>query len=853
MASAERMYEAARQLGTGFLLAMTPEYSVQPFPENVEDMVLRFRNHPNQFRQNGKVVLSGYCGASMFPPAIERLKAAGVPVCLVPNVFFPRFAYRPNSEMFAREFAATPCLDGWMMFNPVELGTIISDNAAGRQATLKLNKIFAAEVSPAYNGANLQDYRGLSGYLAMWQGAINDGADWISLVIWNNYNEDSNLMPHHWPSGSERNHYNRDESFLDATAYASAWFRTGRPPLITQDKLVVAYRNRSKWLRRAWDGQRWVDLSQQTGIRFDQIHDNVEDLVYIDTFLTAPASVTFQLAGKTSRFELPAGVGHAEVPLVPGVPRVMLTRANQVLADVVGRKLIVDQATKENSPLGTHLANRTWASGTAIGPVVRRLTAESGKLGPGAAVVSQSGVRAVQNTAVKGSGFAVPVQGLTTATYNIRIRYSNPSAEEARLTLFADGPPRAAADYPYFIPAFLPPTGKGEFRTVSFFWSLYDTTHTLKLQWEPGQTWGQPAPADDDRGIALVEAIELVKVEPVVLPKPRHPVLPEMAWIPGGKFLMGSDKGEPDEKPRHTVTISGFAMGKYTVTNSQFERFDPDHRQFRNGNSWRDREPVLHVSWINAAKYCNWLSAQAGLIPVYSEQATDPAKPGEKSWAANFKADGFRLPTEAEWEYEATGRGEGRTYPWGEDTPVPGLHGWFQGRAALGSRMPRPATEQAGVVVVGSFPAGASRDGVMDMAGNVGQWCNDWYEQYAPEAQTDPCQAKPGNYRVIRGGSWSWYGYSQRSARREFNSQNYPGHAYYGFRVVLPEGRLEENGAQPVVDAEPGVIVRVGPIRPFWAVGWEEENESHNSSQFNIAATNPSTSGRACVPRSLRT
>ncbi len=373
--SADRMYEAARQLGTGFLLAMAPEYSVQPFPENVQDMVLRFHSHPNQFRHDGKVVLSGYCGGSMFPSTIEKLKAAGVPICLVPHVLLPRFAYRPSIETFTREFAAAPCLDGLMMFNPVELGSVISDNASGRRATLKLDKIFAAEVSPAYNSANLQDYRGLSGYLAMWQGAINDGADWISLVIWNDYNEDSNLMPYHWPAGSERNHYDRDESFLDATAYASAWFKTGRPPLITQDKFVVTYRNRSKWLRRAWDGQRWVDLSLQAGIRFDQIHDDVEDLVYVDTFLTAPASLTIQLADKSSRFELPAGVGHAEVPLVPGVPRVILTRANQVLADIVGRKLIVGQATKENSSLGTHLANRTWASGTAIGPVVRRLSA----------------------------------------------------------------------------------------------------------------------------------------------------------------------------------------------------------------------------------------------------------------------------------------------------------------------------------------------------------------------------------------------------------------------------------------------------------------------------------------------
>jgi formylglycine-generating enzyme required for sulfatase activity len=115
------------------------------------------------------------------------------------------------------------------------------------------------------------------------------------------------------------------------------------------------------------------------------------------------------------------------------------------------------------------------------------------------------------------------------------------------------------------------------------------------------------------------------------------------------------------------------------------------------------------------------------------------------------------------------------------------VHGRFGLKSGSGALLPRPATEEQGVVVVGSYPAGASRDGVMDLAGNVGEWCTDWYDYYPQGAQTDPCQAKPGNFRVIRGGSWSWYGFSQRAADREFNSQNYPGHAYYGFRVAVSD------------------------------------------------------------------
>jgi len=800
--ASQRIYEAAKQLGTGFKLAMAPEYSVQPFYEDVCDMALKFKDHPNQLKHDGKPVLSAYAAVSMLPGAVAALEAKGVKVCLVADAHLPRWIYNPSYESFADLFTAAPCLDGLMIFNSEQLGNNISRNAMGRRVTQKLGKLFAAGVISAYNSANLQDYRGLSGYLDMWKGAIDDGADWISIVIWNDYNEDSALMPGRWPFGSERYLFSRDESFLDATAYASAWFKTGRRPEITQDKMFVTYRNRSKWLRRAWDGKQWVDACLAPG-RFDQIHDDNADLVYVDTFLTAPAALTVRLGRKEQKFELPAGVGHAEVPLVPGAPRLRIERGGKVLAETVGRRQILgpDDLNERNSFVGYHHVNRTWAGGTAVGPVVKRLEAETGTLGPEATVVAEGKVKAVKTAAVKESGVTMPVEGLSTATYNVRVIYRNPGPGEARLALFADGAGLAEKDYPHFIPIFLPPTEGDKFEAASFFFSLYSGTRTLKLLWLPGQQWGKPDPMDDDYGAVLVDAIELVKVEPVARPKVEASVFPELVWIPGGKFTMGSDAGEPDERPRHEVQVSEFAMGKYEVTNEEFERFDPSHRSFRNGNSWRNREPVVAVSWVDAAKYCNWLSEQTGLTPVYEDKefsediVTKDAKGNEKKqtrkwkqWVANFDADGFRLPTEAEWEYAATGSGEGRRYPWGNDEPVPGVHGRFQLQAALGARLPRPANEDGGAVVVGSYPAGASRDGVMDLAGNVGEWCTNWYAYpYPAEAQTDPCNQTPGNYHSIRGGSWSWYGHSQRATDREFNSQNYPGHAYYGFRVVLPE------------------------------------------------------------------
>jgi len=103
------------------------------------------------------------------------------------------------------------------------------------------------------------------------------------------------------------------------------------------------------------------------------------------------------------------------------------------------------------------------------------------------------------------------------------------------------------------------------------------------------------------------------------------------------------------------------------------------------------------------------------------------------------------------------------------------MHGNFEGEAALAVPVALRSQEGMGTVVVGSFPVGASRDGVLDMAGNVMQWCTDWCRYYPEGDATDPVQTEPSHSLVLRGGSWGHYGYSQRARAREFNSQGYPG------------------------------------------------------------------------------
>ena len=151
-------------------------------------------------------------------------------------------------------------------------------------------------------------------------------------------------------------------------------------------------------------------------------------------------------------------VVHAAVPLVPGVPRLTLERGGKVLAETLGRRQILgpNDLNERNSFLGYHHVNRTWAAGTAVGPVVKRLEAEAGKLGPEAVVVEEGKVKAVKPAAVKESGVTLAVEGLATATYNVRVIYRNPGPGEARLTLFADGAGLAEDDsipkHPYLWP-----------------------------------------------------------------------------------------------------------------------------------------------------------------------------------------------------------------------------------------------------------------------------------------------------------------------------------------------------------------------------------------------------------------
>jgi formylglycine-generating enzyme len=225
-------------------------------------------------------------------------------------------------------------------------------------------------------------------------------------------------------------------------------------------------------------------------------------------------------------------------------------------------------------------------------------------------------------------------------------------------------------------------------------------------------------------------------------------LLLQVARIAAGEFVMGSEDGEEDERPRHRAYIDDFAIGTYPVTNTEYAQFvretghpspairvlpqmvsvalESDFRALAAAYFWnngtppegRDRHPVTLVGFEDASAYCTWLANKTGL-PV-------------------------RLPTEAEWERAARGGLEGKRFPWGDTLDPERAH--FLPHAS--------AKAQCGTAPVGSYPSNAFE--MHDMAGNVWEWVSDWYSpNYYERAQyINPQGPETGLMRIVRGGAW---------------------------------------------------------------------------------------------------
>jgi formylglycine-generating enzyme required for sulfatase activity len=229
---------------------------------------------------------------------------------------------------------------------------------------------------------------------------------------------------------------------------------------------------------------------------------------------------------------------------------------------------------------------------------------------------------------------------------------------------------------------------------------------------------------------------------------------------PIGPFTLGASRREPgrraNESPRSVELTRPFYIGTREVSNAQFRAFRPSHSAgvFDGVNLDAADQPVVDVSWEDAARYCNWLSKQEGLPPAYEET-------GGTMRLIRPVTRGYRLPTEAEWAYVARfyQRSEPARYPWGGSYPPGEVAGNFaDARIAdtLAEVVPAGYDDgHRGPAPVGSFPA--SPGGFFDLGGNVAEWTNDVYVPYTAAAQSmvrDPLGPESGEHRVVRGSSW---------------------------------------------------------------------------------------------------
>lgn len=243
-----------------------------------------------------------------------------------------------------------------------------------------------------------------------------------------------------------------------------------------------------------------------------------------------------------------------------------------------------------------------------------------------------------------------------------------------------------------------------------------------------------------------------------------------MVWVPSGSFTMGSidGAGYSDEWPAHQVIMSGYWIYRYEVTIEQYRAFcaatgralpswPGDIYSWAGKTGWTDlalqQHPIVNVTWDDAKAYADWA--------------------------------GVQLPTEAQWEYAARGP-QGHNYPWGGTaTAVDWYNGWDPTKC---SNMYTTTYQNISTWPVGSFPTDMSWCGTLDMAGNVWEWCTDWYSSsyYSMSPSTNPTGPVTGTSQVLRGGSWYsdiYYQFDCRSVSRRSSG----GYWYnMGFRCVTP-------------------------------------------------------------------
>ncbi len=341
--------------------------------------------------------------------------------------------------------------------------------------------------------------------------------------------------------------------------------------------------------------------------------------------------------------------------------------------------------------------------------------------------------------------------------------------EPAGAQLFVDGQPRGEANQTLSLPA---------------------REHRIEIRhqgYQPYQTRLTPRPGIDQTIRVQLKTLREAKLEAM------QPVIETAAGQrmkllrPDTEFTMGASRREAGRRANETlrrVRLSrGFYLSVREVTNAEFRRFAAGHDSGEvDGKSLdKDNQPVVNVSWQQAARYCNWLSAKDDLTPFYREQ--EGAVTG-----VNPDADGYRLPTEAEWAWAARWQDGGSLlkFPWGGEMPPPEKSGNYADESAanlIGRIINGYNDGHAVTAPTGSFPA--SDKGLYDIGGNVAEWVNDFYDIMVAGSDTvrvDPLGPDRGDHHVIRGSSWAHGGITElRLSYRDYGTD---GRDDVGFRIA---------------------------------------------------------------------
>ncbi len=360
---------------------------------------------------------------------------------------------------------------------------------------------------------------------------------------------------------------------------------------------------------------------------------------------------------------------------------------------------------------------------------------------------------------------------------------------------------------------------------VDIYYDLYDAdgdvmTVTMQVSNDAGQTWdvscnqisgdvGDNITSGTGKHIVWDFAAEhpnvyLERVQIKIIADDHFylPGLIDMVFVMGGTFEMGCTSEQQNycygnEKPVHTVRVNSFYISKYEITNAQVVEvfnwalakgkitaiswtvknvfgdqrelldlddgdcqigFDGSQLYVENGY---DNYPVIEISWYGAVAFCNYLSEKEGLTPVYDLN----------NWTANWNASGYRLPTEAEWEYASRGGSVGSPTLYAGSNNADDV-AWYYDNS--GGHTHEVGTKKPNEL------------GIYDMSGNVWEWCWDWYASgyYSSSPQDNPKGPDSGTTRVLRGGSWDSYASKVRVAVRD---SYFPNDTYYGlvgFRIL---------------------------------------------------------------------